>query len=629
MALTSLLGKILLLIVLASNALAIVAQGRLKFYSFIIGCLLPSFCFILLIFAFLNSDFNIRNVFLNSSSTLPIIYKLAASFASHEGSMLLWNSFLGIVSFIYIQSQNKLSVEVKNAGMAIFAFIGALFTSFIIFTSNPFDSFSFTPTEGLGLNPMLQDVALIIHPPILYFGNLCYAAIFTSGLLILYRPQEKDNLISLSKKFSSCSLMFLTIGIGLGSWWAYRELGWGGFWFFDPVENISLLPWLSGIALHHFLIIYKQKNSEQGNVEQRNKYLKWIIILSILSFLLIIFGTFIVRSGIISSVHSFAFSPERGLYIFTIFMILTISSFGYFLLKHKNIKTTKENESTKELLILLGNIFWLISLTVLVIALIYPIYCSLAYDIDVVIDPEYFYNVFVPIFIPIIFLAAITPYIGKKLIVAELITIGGVSVICVLLLSYIMELSSIFKIICLVSIFLIFYMVKYILIESHYFSHYVSGSKLAIFLSHFGFGMLCLTITLNCALSYEVEFTGKIGNKIMGDKLNITLEDVKFSSYDNYYRQIAVLCVEDKNNNKVILKPENRLYKIEKTLSQEVDIFSFLFYDLYAVLSKVDKDIIHAKVYYQPFISFIWFSIFTISLGFSVSWIMRLKKSKK
>ena len=402
--------------------------------------------------------------------------------------------------------------------------------------------------------------------------------------------------------------MLLTIGVGLGSWWAYRELVWGGYWFFDPVENISVLPWLSGIALHHFLIIF----------EQRGKFLKWIIILSILSFLLILYGTFIVRSGIISSVHSFAFSPERGLFIFLICIALTVLSFAWFFLNQKNVNSLRVPEKNKELLVLLGNIFWLIALGVLVVALIYPIYCALVLEIDVVIDPRYFYTVFIPIFIPIIFLAAITPHIDKKLMIKRIV-VFILSVLSIIFICLKIELGVVSAAICFVSIFLMLHMIEYIFVESGYFSNHISAKKYALFLGHFGFGSLALAVTLNCVLSREVEFTGKIGDEHSGQDLSIKLEDIKFSEGVNYYRQIAVFRIEDKNNNVVILKPENRLYKIEKALSQEVDIFSFIFHDLYAVLSQVDKNTIHAKIYYQPMISFIWLSILIIALGFSIS----------
>ena len=603
----SLFGHLLFFTMLITSSASIVIKGRIKLYSFFLSCLLPFLSFILLIIGFVKSDFGLRNVFLNSSTELPLIYRIAASFASHEGSILLWDSLLGLVSLAYIYCA-KITKEAKEFGIVIFAFIQVLFVSFIIFTSNPFDAFSFVPSEGLGLNPMLQDVALSIHPPILYLGNICYAAIFTSALILLYRPEETKNILLLTKRFSACALMLLTIGVGLGSWWAYRELGWGGYWFFDPVENISVLPWLSGIALHHFLIIF----------EQRGKFLKWIIILSILSFLLILYGTFIVRSGIISSVHSFAFSPERGLFIFLICIALTVLSFAWFFLNQKNVNSLRLPAKNKELLVLLGNIFWLIALGVLVVALIYPIYCALVLEIDVVIDPRYFYTVFIPIFIPIIFLAAITPHIDKKLMIKRIV-VFILSVLGIIFICLKIELGVVSAAICFVSIFLMLHMIEYIFVESGYFSNHISAKKYALFLGHFGFGSLALAVTLNCVLSREVEFTGKIGDERSGQDLSIKLEDIKFSEGVNYYRQIAVFRIEDKNNNVVILKPENRLYKIEKALSQEVDIFSFIFHDLYAVLSQIDKNTIHAKIYYQPMISFIWLSILIIALGFSIS----------
>jgi len=611
----SLLGHVLLVMMLTTSSASIVIKGRIKVYSFFLSCLLPLLSFILLIVGFIKSDFELRNVFLNSSTELPLIYKVAASFASHEGSILLWDSLLALVSLTYIYFA-RITKEAKDFGIMIFAFIQVLFVSFIIFTSNPFDSFSFIPVEGLGLNPMLQDMALSIHPPILYLGNVCYAALFASGLILLYRPEERKAILELSKRFSALALMLLTIGVGLGSWWAYRELGWGGYWFFDPVENISVLPWLSGIALHHFLIIF----------EQKGKFLKWIIILSILSFLLILYGTFIVRSGIISSVHSFAFSPERGLFIFLICIALTILSVAWFFLKQKSVNILRVPETNKELLVLLGNIFWLVALSILVVALIYPIYCALVLEMDVVIDPGYFYAIFIPIFIPIIFLAAITPHIDKKLRIKRVL-VFSLSALGIILIYLKIELGLISTAIGFVSIFLMLHMIEYIIGESNFFSSQISLKKYALFLGHFGFGSLALAVTLNCALSREVEFAGKIGDERKGQDLSIKLEDIKFSEGANYFRQIAVFRIEDKNNNIVILKPENRLYKIEKTLSQEVDIFSFISHDLYAVLSQINKNTIHAKIYYQPMISFIWLSILIIALGFSISSI-RFRYSK-
>ncbi|CAN0583558.1 unnamed protein product, partial [Ectocarpus sp. 12 AP-2014] len=369
----SLAGNLLLFCSLIFALLTIILRQNFRLICFYIASGLPIIALSLLVFAFIISDFSLQNVFFNSSTLLPNTYKISACWASHEGSILLWYSLLSVISFAYIYFA-KFSANAKELGSMILAFIQILFCSFIIFTSNPFNPLSFTPEEGLGLNPMLQDVALAIHPPLLYLGLVSYIGIFAGGLLLLYRPLEKKEILQINRIFSSFALTALTAGIGLGAWWAYRELGWGGYWFFDPVENISLLPWISAIALHHFILLSTKKD----------QYLSWTIFLSLLCFLLTIYGTFIVRSGIISSIHAFAFSPERGLYIFSICAILTILSFAAFFWKKSSLPFMPKKYNVKSYAILLGNILWLVSLISLIIALIYPIYCSLIDGVDVV-----------------------------------------------------------------------------------------------------------------------------------------------------------------------------------------------------------------------------------------------------
>lgn len=600
----SIAGNVLLVAVLFTSLGAIILKGKVRFICFYLSSLFPIISLFLLVIGFSISDFSLKNVFLNSSSILPIIYKIAACWASHEGSILLWFSLLCIVGAVYIYLLDC-SKEVREFGIIILAFIQILFCSFIIFSSNPFESFAFKPNEGLGLNPMLQDVALAIHPPLLYFGNVSYVAFFVGGCLLLYRPEDRDYLLLISKKFSSFALMTLTIGIGLGSWWAYRELGWGGYWFFDPVENISLMPWLSGIALHHFLIV----SAKDG------RFLRWTVFLSFMNFILVIFGTFFVRSGIVSSVHSFAFSPERGVYIFSICMAISLLSVVWFIIKQRDLVYTGRSMKSITIAILIGNSFWLAALVVLLIALIYPIYCSIIYSADIIIDPEYFTSVFIPIHLPILFLAAISPFLVRKLELKQLIVIV-LTIIVVGILNNIVNFKIVSGLIAFASIYLMLQMLIYLVIESHFFTRSIAIKEYALFLGHFGFGLLVCSITFNTLLFKEVEFVGKVGDRFSNQGISVKLENMKFTDGVNYYRQIAIFQVEDKHNNIVTLKPENRLYKVENTLSQEVDIYSYLFHDLYAVLSQIDKDTIHAKIYYQPVISFIWLAVFIMFSGF-------------
>ena len=601
----SLAGNLLLFCSLIFSLLAVILHQKIRLICFYIASILPIIALLLLVYAFIISDFSLQNVFFNSSTLLPNIYKISACWASHEGSILLWYSLLSIASFTYIYFA-KFPTNTKESGAMILSFVQTLFCSFIIFTSSPFDPLSFTPEEGLGLNPVLQDVALAIHPPLLYMGLVSYIGLFAGGILLLYKPLEKKEILQINKIFSNFGLTALTSGIGLGAWWAYRELGWGGYWFFDPVENISLLPWISAIALHHFILLSMKKG----------QYLSWTIFLSLLCFLLTIYGTFIVRSGIISSIHAFAFSPERGLYIFSICAVLTILSFGTFFWQKSSIPFIPTKYNIKSYAILFGNLLWLATLVSLIISLIYPIYCSCIDGIDVVIDPEYFKKVYIPIHIPILILAAITPLIlkqdyGRKALIFIIALTISYSLIIWLNLSFIAQIF------CFASIYLLVHSCDYLVQISSYFSSAIHIRSYALFFGHFGFGLLALSITLNTSLSKEIEFIGRSGKKIEKEGLIIKLENIKFADSETYFRQVAEFFIEFPDNRITILKPENRLYKIENTLSQEVDIYSYLLHDMYAVLSQIDKKkIVHAKIYYQPFISFIWLSVALMSFGF-------------
>lgn len=569
----------------------------------------------LLLCGFMLSDMSIKNVFLNSSSILPLTYKISASWASHEGSLLLWLSLFAIVNYLYIINFfliNKEYVSGLSLYSSIYALCVLLFLITVIYTSNPFESFAFEPKAGLGLNPMLQDVALAIHPPVLYLGNICFAPIFISSLVVMRYPGLMNQVFCFNKKLLNIALSLLTLGIGLGAWWAYRELGWGGYWFFDPVENISLMPWLSGIALYHFLLVYK-KDKTQNIIT--------IICLSISTFLLVLYGTFIVRSGIISSVHAFAFSPERGVFLFAICLVLTILPFYYFC--NNQIKCVSKETNLQMKLISCGSFLFLLSLLVIIISLMYPIYCYFVNKVEVTIDIEYFYTIFVPIFIPVLFLSAIAPFCIKSI---NFLKVTVTVLFSGLVTFYLFDYSSGFSIklflLCCGGIFLCTYILLHIYCQLVYHKRPITNKQFAMFLSHFGFGMLVISIVLNVLYSQKIDFIGKVGREVISGNKLIRLLDIKLSSNENYYRQIASFQIEH-DNNVVILKPENRLYKIENSLSQEVDIYSYLFCDVYAVISRIKDETVSATIYFQPFISFIWTSIFLMCLGFFIP-ILRL-----
>lgn len=577
--------------------------------SFFQSALLPSSSFIILLYLFISSDMSVKNVFLNSSAALPLIYKISASWASHEGSLLLWLTLFGIVNAVYfvlLFPHYNATFRESSLYRTIFCLITLLFSCTIIYTSNPFETFSFIPGNGLGLNPMLQDMAILIHPPILYLGNVLFSPIFISTIVTAYIQTDfKSTIFTLNQTILCIAMSALTLGIGLGSWWAYRELGWGGYWFFDPVENISLMPWLTGIILHHQFLVY-QKDYKGSSV--RN-----ITLFSLLSFLLILYGMFIVRSGIISSVHSFAFSPQRGAFILIICLINTlIAIYAFCRLPKGKVKNTSNQ---KTILINISSIFWGLALFLIIISLIYPIYCYLYHDEEVSIDVNYFYQVFIPLFLPLLFSAS---FICRTKIIFNwnILLLLTLSIICAILIGYGADFSLISFLILIGSIFLCLSMIYFLI--THYFSQTLTSGKLAFFLTHFGFGLLALAVNLNVHFTTKIDFSGGINSQAVLLDKKVILENIKFSQNDNYYRQIAVFKIEHGNEH-VILRPENRLYKIENSLSQEADIYSYLFQDIYSVISRVKGDEVEAQIYFQPFIMFIWLSIIMISLGFLIS----------
>ena len=296
-----------------------ILSKRLFYYSIYFGVFFITISFLSLIYAYIISDFTNFNVFQNSHSNKPLIYKITGTWGNHEGSMLLWLMTMSYYN-LFFSFNNILEENLKKLTIVFQSFLFLLFCLFVITTSNPFLLNPINVNEGLGLNPILQDPALAIHPPMLYIGFVGYSLILSLALSGMILKKIDFNWIKITKKWAMFTWSFLTAGIALGSYWAYYELGWGGWWFWDPVENVSLMPWICGLALVHSLMITQQEELLK----------RWIVFLSILCFSLSVFGTFLVRSGILTSVHSFAADASRGIFILTLFLVITGFSFIVF-----------------------------------------------------------------------------------------------------------------------------------------------------------------------------------------------------------------------------------------------------------------------------------------------------------
>ncbi len=355
-------------------------------------------CFFTLIAAFIVSDFSLLTVYQNSHSSKPLFYKIAGTWGNHEGSLLLWVIILTIFSFLFLVYNKKHPKKFRISTLIIqnILIIGFLF--FILLNSNPFSIISPVPKEGLGLNPILQDPALAIHPPLLYLGFVGSSIYFSAAMASLITNYSERSFVYSIKNWVLVSWGFQTLGILVGSIWAYYELGWGGFWFWDPVENASLLPWFAMTALLHTLIVF----------EKRNLFYFWVIILCLLTFILSVTGTFLVRSGVLNSVHTFASDPSRGVYILLFLSFMIFSSIFLLFKRYKKINYDL-NANSKETFILVNNWFMMFYLITVLIGTIYPIFTDALTDNKISVGPPFYNTVILPIVVIFLFLWLLVP----------------------------------------------------------------------------------------------------------------------------------------------------------------------------------------------------------------------------
>ena len=355
-------------------------------------------CFFTLISAFIISDFSLISVYQNSHSLKPLFYKISGTWGNHEGSLLLWVIILIVFSFLFLLFNKSHPKEYRIYTLISQNVLILGFLFFLLFNSNPFSVIIPAPKEGLGLNPILQDPALAIHPPLLYIGFVGSSIYFSAAIASMLTNYSGKLFAKSIKNWVLFSWVFQTVGILAGSIWAYYELGWGGFWFWDPVENASLLPWFVMTALFHSLIV----------LEKRNLYYFWVIILCILTFILSVTGTFLVRSGILNSVHTFASDPSRGVYILLFLTLLIFISVLILFKKFKPINY-KLNPYSKDVFILINNWFMIFYLITVLLGTIYPIFTEVLTNHKVSVGPPFYNSVIIPIVIIFLFLMAIGP----------------------------------------------------------------------------------------------------------------------------------------------------------------------------------------------------------------------------
>ena len=558
--------------------------------------------FLTLLFSFIISDFSNLAVYNNSHTTKPLFYRISGTWGNHEGSLLLWLLVLSLFISIFVFRTKKLLISFRILTIFFQQLIITGFLLFIIFTSNPFQLIIPTPTEGLGLNPILQDPALAIHPPILYLGYVGTSIIFSSSLAALVCRYTNKEWASDLKKWTLISWIFLTLGIMLGSIWAYYELGWGGFWFWDPVENVSLMPWFCLTALLHCTSV----------LEKRSNLKSWTIILALSTFILSMSGTFLVRSGILNSVHTFANDPERGIFVLIFLTVLILISLTIYFKYNDIEKLTRSFLLSKESAIVINNWFMMYFLGVVLVGTIYPIFLEVITKEKISVGPPYFNQLIIPFLIPFLFIMAIGPkldWIKNKKFDAKFTKI--ILLILSILISYLIAKNFNTQV-----------LYSTLLISAALYLFFISITdlkneklKLSQKISHTAFSILIISIILNSLFSEEVSVNLKKGEEKQLSNYLLKFENISKMEIDNFTSLKAEIHVIH-NDNKLKFYPELRLYKVPETITSEAAIKTSLFSDNLVVVNYL-KDTNYLNIRYQkkPFMLLIWLSAIMLAVG--------------
>ena len=573
--------------------------------------------FFVLLLAYILSDFSLVNVYENSHSNKPLFYKISGTWGNHEGSLLLWINILVLFSSLFLFLTKNSDKSFKILTLLFQNLLIITFLIFLLTNSNPFSELFPVPLEGLGLNPILQDPALAIHPPLLYIGFVGSSIYFSAALAALISKIDSQSFAISIKSWVLVSWFFQTVGILVGSIWAYYELGWGGYWFWDPVENSSLMPWFVMTALLHSILV----------LERRIGLYSWVIVLSILTFTMSVTGTFLVRSGILNSVHTFASDPSRGLFILS-FLVLMVFSSIFIFFKFSPKENKKYSVFSKEAFIIANNWFMIFFLGVVLIGTLYPVLLDTITGSKISVGPPYYNLILAPFLIPLLFLMTSGPnykWISNE--VRSLFNLVLVLSVTFFLITFFLIKENNF----LINLILFF---SIYLITQTLFDFYESLKKKNInisrIISHLGFGLLIFFIYINHIFSVENNFNLKLGETKKTDYYTIKFVNLEEQSIKNYKSIIGYFNVSNKKNfTSKELRPEIRVYDKPFTITYEASINSNLFSDTYLTMSNIsDTDVFNIKFQVKPFMNLIWLSVLLLSLGGVLNFFKRKKYEK-
>ena len=551
----------------------------------------------------ISDNFSVLYIAQHSNINLPVFYKISSIWSAHEGSMFLWIIFLTTWGAVYnLFTSNDQLLKARTLGVISITSVG--FLLFLLLTSNPFETILPVPPEnGADINPVLQDPLLAIHPPMLYMGYVGFVIAFGQAIAFLFEGKPEIKWEKQVRSWSLASWSFLTLGIALGSWWAYYELGWGGYWFWDPVENVALMPWLAATAFVHSL-----------SASSKSSILRiWTLLLSILVFSLSLFGAFIVRSGIIDSVHSFANDPERGLYLLAFIGLLVMVSLLLFSFRFNLLLSNKKIASlSKESFISLNNIFFGTLIFSTMLGVLYPLIYEFIYNQKISVGAP-FYNA---IFVPITLIACIFLYFSidskwqqslniKSLFQPLLISLTFSATI-VILAFFQFSITNLWTLASLLigSIIIIRYM-----IVIYFYFVYRKFTNIFSVIAHCGLGLLIISIALNDNLSSERAINIKINETEIYKDHQITLKNLRMVPGPNFDSVKADFLIENPNGKTFTLTPEKRKYFARGQVTTETAIHASFLKDIYLTIGdQLDDGSWIVNIQFNIFIRWIWFS---------------------
>lgn len=577
--------------------------------------------FAALFYLFAVNDFSVQYVVNNSNSSLPIYYRLSAVWGSHEGSLLLWIWLLTLWGAAVALFSKHLPQEAVARVLGIMGIISIGFLLFVLFTSNPFTrTFPDFPVDGRELNPMLQDVGLIFHPPLLYMGYVGFSVAFAFAIASLMTGKLDSAWARWSRPWTMAAWVFLTLGIVLGSWWAYYELGWGGWWFWDPVENSSLMPWLAGTALIHSLAV----------TEKRGSFKAWTVLLAILAFSLCLLGTFLVRSGILVSVHAFASDPTRGLYILAYLVVVIGGSLTLYAYKGNQIRSRDNAERySRETLLLLNNILLMTALCVVFLGTLLPLVHKQLGLGSISIGAPFFDQMFLIIMTPFALLLGIGPLVKwRRDQFSEIRTPVVVSVVVMAIAGFALPyfLHNKFTVSVVLGTMMSVIIVLLSLYEmkqraTHRESFFKGITKLSrshwgMILAHLGVAMTVWGIAFSQNFSVERDVRMAVGDTVQIADYDFKFTGVSDANGPNYMGGKAQIDISKAGKPEATLFAEKRFYTVSKMPMTEAAINWGFTRDLYVALGeKIDDNSWALRLYYKPFIRWIWIGGLFMALG--------------